>query len=158
MKALAQARIKRVRALELVAEGKSYDEIAQAVGYSHRGSAHRAVFKALDDREAEGVDHLRATELARLDALQVALWDRAMDGDVEAVLAVLRIMDRRIRLLALVTSRSSSHASEKQMARACRSRRWRGASSAMSPADSEQALFRLEARHRSHSLGVSPNG
>ena len=116
MKSLAQARIKRVRALELVAEGKSYDEIALAVGYSHRGSAHRAVFKALDDREAEDVDHLRAIELARLDALQVALWDRAMDGDVEAVLAVLRIMDRRIRLLGLVTSRSSGHASEETIA------------------------------------------
>lgn len=116
MKSLAQARIKRLRALELVAEGRSYDEIAQAVGYSHRGSAHRAVFKALDDREAEGADLLRSIEVARLDRLQRALWDRAVGGEVDAILAVLRIMDRRVRLLGLVTSRSRSQSMEDTIA------------------------------------------
>ena len=44
MKSLAQARVKRARAVELAVEGHSYEEIAQRVGYSNRGSAHRAVF------------------------------------------------------------------------------------------------------------------
>lgn len=43
MKSLVEARLKRARALELVAQGKAYDQIAGEVGYSHRGSAHRAV-------------------------------------------------------------------------------------------------------------------
>ena len=55
MQSLAQARVKRVRALELAADGWSYDRIAREVGYSHRGSAHRAVFKALEEREVEDV-------------------------------------------------------------------------------------------------------
>lgn len=102
MKSLAEARLKRVRALELVGEGKSYEEIAQAVGYSHRGSAHRAVFKALEERAVENVETLRAVELARLDALQLALWKRAEEGDVTAITAIVKIIEQRSRLLGLV--------------------------------------------------------
>ena len=64
MKSLAQARVKRVRAVQLLIEGRNYDEIARAVGYSHRGSAHHAVATALAAREVEAVDELRALELA----------------------------------------------------------------------------------------------
>lgn len=111
MKSVAEAKIKRVRALELVALGKTYDEVAREVGYSHRGSAHRAVFRALGDHEAEGVAHLRALELARLDKLQSSLWESALSGDIPAVSAVLRIIDQRTRLLGLVpqaTARTTS--------------------------------------------------
>ena len=101
MRSLAQARVKRLHALELAADGCSYDEIARQVGFSHRGSAHRAVFKALDEREVEDVEALRTLEGARLDRLQAAVWDRAMAGDIGAISAVLKIMDRRIRLLGL---------------------------------------------------------
>lgn len=101
MKSMAGARLKRVRALELVAEGKSYDEVAREVGFSHRGSAHRAVFKALAEREVEDVDLLRALELARLDKLQASLWDAALAGDHRAVASALRIIDQRVRLLGL---------------------------------------------------------
>ena len=79
----------------------SYDEVARAVGYSHRGSAHRAVFKALAEQEVEAVEDLRALELARLDALQAAIWDDAMRGDTRAASAILRIIDQRVRLLGL---------------------------------------------------------
>lgn len=101
MRSLAQARIKRLHALELAADGCSYDEIARRAGYAHRGSAHRAVFKALDEREVEEVEELRAVEVARLDRLMFALWDRALDGEVAATNAVLRIIEARMRILGL---------------------------------------------------------
>jgi hypothetical protein len=101
MRTLATARLKRARAVELVAQGKSYDEVATAVGYGHRGSAHRAVSKALIEREFQGVDELRAVELARLNRLQSAIWTEAMGGDVRAVNTVVRIIDQRTRLLGL---------------------------------------------------------
>jgi len=101
MRSLAEARIKRVRAVELLAEGCSYEEIARGVGYTNRGSAHRAVSKALSEHQAENIDLLRAVEGDRLDALQSAVWDRAMAGDVRAVAAVLRVMACRIRLFGL---------------------------------------------------------
>ena len=93
MKSLAQARVKRVRAVQLLIEGKSYDQIARAVGYSHRGSAHHAVATALAAREVEAVDELRALEQVRLDLLQWSLWPRAMEGDIAAIDVVLRIIE-----------------------------------------------------------------
>lgn len=110
MKSLAEARLKRARALELVAEGKSYDQIAEAVGYSHRGSAHKAVFKALKEREVEGVDELRRLEVDRLDALQHALWASAVAGDLKAIHAVLRIIELRARVLGLTSQKSAEKA------------------------------------------------
>lgn len=101
MRTLATARLKRARAVELVAEGLSYSEVANRVGFSHRGSAFRAVSKALAEREIEGVDGLRAVELARLDHLQAALWEKAMAGDSRTVASVVRIIDQRARLLGL---------------------------------------------------------
>ncbi len=101
MRSLAMAKLKRVRALELVAQGMSYDAVARAVGYRHRGSAHRAVFRALAEREAEDVDYLRAIEVARLDRLQAALWDKALGGDLRAIGVVIRIIGQRARVLGL---------------------------------------------------------
>jgi hypothetical protein len=101
MRTLATAKLKRIRALELVAEGLSYDEVAEAVGYGHRGSAYRAVSRALKERLVDGVDELRAVEVARLDRLQAAVWDEAMTGDLRAVNAVIRIIGQRARLLGL---------------------------------------------------------
>lgn len=37
--------------------------------------------------------------MARLDSLQSGLWGKAIDGDVEAAMAVLKIIEQRCRLL-----------------------------------------------------------
>ncbi len=85
----------------LRAQGLGYAEIAREVGYANKGTAHKVIAQALEARECQDVDLLRQVELDRLDALQVALWPRAVRGDVPAVLAVLRVLDQRIRLLGL---------------------------------------------------------
>jgi hypothetical protein len=87
--------------VEAVAQGATYEAAAKQAGYASRSGAYKAFWKALDHREAEAVDDHRALELARLDALQVALWDDAVGGDVKAVNAVLRIIEQRSRLLGL---------------------------------------------------------
>jgi hypothetical protein len=97
----ARATWRQARAVELALQGYSYDAIASEIGVSNRGNAWRTVQKALHDRVVTGVDELRAVELDRLDVLQVAAWDRAATGDLAAVLVVLRVMDRRARLLGL---------------------------------------------------------
>lgn len=101
MRSLAEARIKRARAVELASEGMSYDEIAKAVGYAHRGSAYKAVFKALAEHEADDVDVLRAVEMDRLDVLLKALWARVEEGDLDAINTAVKITQARIRLLGL---------------------------------------------------------
>ncbi len=101
MRSLAESRIKRARAVELAAQGLAYSDIAQAVGYAHRGSAHRAVFKAIAEYEAEAVELFRATEMERLDYLQTKLWTKVEEGDLKAIHAALRISETRRRLLGL---------------------------------------------------------
>lgn len=101
MKSLAEARIKRAQAVELATKGLSYDEIARAVGYSHRGSAHRAVFKAIAEHEAEEVEVLRTMEMEQLDHYLTKLWPKVEEGDLKAIMVALRISDARIRLLGL---------------------------------------------------------
>ncbi len=92
---------KRVRCVELAAQGMSYDEIAQVVGYSGRGSAYKAVSAALRAQQAEAVDELRALEVERLDALQRSCWDAALEGDIASVDRVLKVIAARVRLLGL---------------------------------------------------------
>jgi predicted transcriptional regulator len=88
-------------ALELRKAGKTFDEIARALGYSERGGAAKAVGRALDATIRERADELRKLEAERLDALTAALWPRAMDGDLKSVDRVLSIMERRAKLLGL---------------------------------------------------------
>ncbi len=101
----ALARYRRARAVELVLEGRTYQQVADELGYANRGTVHRLVQQALQQQVSDGVQDLRATEVARLDALQTALWARAMAGDVAGVIAVVRIVEARRRLLGLVGGR-----------------------------------------------------
>ena len=88
-------------AVELAIDGVSYGAIAAEVGYSHRGTAYKAVHKALAERVTVSVDQWRRLELDRLDALQVALWPHAMAGDTATAGVVLRIIEQRARVLGI---------------------------------------------------------
>jgi len=98
---MAVAEYRKARSVELALKGYSYDDIAEEVGYSSRGTAWRTVRKALSERVDEAVDEYRQTELARLDTLQSALWSKAMEGDIASANTILKIIDKRIRLLGL---------------------------------------------------------
>src|SRR4051794_37171455 len=81
-RALAAAR--QARAVELATDGHTYQEIADQLGYKNRGTVHHIVHDALTRDRREAVEDYQQLELARLDALQVALWEKAMAGDVSA--------------------------------------------------------------------------
>src|SRR6478672_12893978 len=81
----ALAKRRRSRAVELALTGSSYQAIADELGYANRGTVYRLVKNALEDREAETIDDLRQLEVDRLDALQVAVWEDAVGGDLGAV-------------------------------------------------------------------------
>ena len=99
--AQAIAAVKRAKVVEAVAQGATYEEAAKQAGYANRSGAYKSFWRAMDSREAKGVEDHRALELARLDALQVPLWDKAMGGDVKAAGMVLKIIETRSRLLGL---------------------------------------------------------
>ena len=81
--------------------GIGYARIAEALGYVSPCVPFRAVRAALAQGEDESAALLRAVELARLDALQLALWPRVTRGHLRSVDGVLAIMKRRARLLGL---------------------------------------------------------
>ena len=99
------AKWRRARCVELALAGHSYDEIALEVGYQNRGTAWRAVQDSLNSRIAEAVDGVPRAELARLDALQAAHWPQAVAGSVRSADLVLRVIDRRMKLLGLDQTR-----------------------------------------------------
>lgn len=92
---------REAEAVRLRAEGCDYDQIAQCLGYANRSGAYKAVRRSLRRQVGERVEDMRRLEEERLDALQVPLWDRAIDGDGPALDRVLRIIDLRCRLLGL---------------------------------------------------------
>jgi hypothetical protein len=93
---------KERKALELRRAGVAYDVIAQNLGYTGASGAWTAVQRALKRtlREA-GAEQVRDQELDRLDRMQQAVWGRALQGDLPAVGTVLRIMERRAKMLGL---------------------------------------------------------
>jgi hypothetical protein len=97
--ALAAAR--RAKAVELRTAGLTYDQIAMELGYANRGTVYRVVAEALRAQTLDAVEELRSIEVKRLDSLQSAMWQKAMDGDVPSAIAVLRVIMSRCRLLGL---------------------------------------------------------
>jgi transposase-like protein len=98
-KALARAR--KTRAIELRMQGMTYQQIADEMGYKNAGSVYTIIKAAQERQLGAAVEDYRETELARLDALQEALWPAAMAGDVSAVEATLKVIESRCRLLGL---------------------------------------------------------
>lgn len=87
--------------LELRRAGLTFDRIAEEVGIGDRSDAHKIYKRALARTLQEPAADIRRLEGDRLDRLQVAVWTRALRGDLAAVDRVLRIMERRSRLLGL---------------------------------------------------------
>ncbi len=96
-----QALERQRQALELRKEGKGFVEIAAKLGYKGPSGAHQAVMRALRRTLQEPCDELRRLELERCDALLAGLWPKAKKGHVASVDKVLKVMERRAKLLGL---------------------------------------------------------
>ena len=92
---------RKLRALDLRKAGATYQMIADQLGYGGPSGAYKAVTSALKATLKEPADELRTMELERLDAMLLPLWRRVQNGDERAVDRVLRIMERRAKLLGL---------------------------------------------------------
>lgn len=93
---------RRAEVVHLRKLGYPFRTIAQQLSISLDSAYecwHGAMREALADPEE--VRELRLLESERLDSVQVAIWPKAMRGDVEAVRAVVRISERRSRLWGL---------------------------------------------------------
>lgn len=92
---------KEIKALEYRRAGYTYDQIAKALQFKAGTTARTYVQKAMQRAVQEGTDELREIEAHRLDTAQAAIWQNVINGDVTAVNALIRIMERRSKLLGL---------------------------------------------------------
>ncbi|PRQ11728.1 hypothetical protein C1Y63_04790 [Corynebacterium sp. 13CS0277] len=88
------------RALQMRLAGATYAEIGQVLGIS-QGTAWKDIAREIRAIPATEATELRQLELARLDRLQRAVWEDAVGGNLRAVDRVVRIIERRARLLGL---------------------------------------------------------
>lgn len=91
---------RRAQAVHLRREGLTLREVADRLGVSVY-TAWNDIQTAVRDIPKEEADLLRQQEADRLDNLQRAVWDDAIAGDLHAVDRVLKIIERRCRLLGL---------------------------------------------------------
>lgn len=75
-----------IEAMKLRRDGKTWDEIAQLVGYSSRQAAHKAVKRVLERVEGETAEDYREVMAARYEALYAKAWDSIAAADAEGQL------------------------------------------------------------------------
>jgi hypothetical protein len=101
---------KWAKALALRTAGATFDQIARQLGYASPSGAYEAVMSALKATLREPAESVRVMEVERLDRLMLGLWKAATatatatdprGPDLESLDRVLKIMDRRAKLLGL---------------------------------------------------------
>lgn len=107
-----EAARRRKQALELRLQGKTYQQISDEIGWTSKRYAWRMVMQELRNIPKEEAAELRQIEMERLNTLTDALWTSAMTGDPKAVDAMLKLMERRARMLGLDSPHKISHGAE----------------------------------------------
>jgi len=70
-----------MRALDLLKQRLTYDQIAQQCGYSDRSSARRAIQREMQRRIVPKIDEYRAQELDILDEIHQRVWEVAFSNE-----------------------------------------------------------------------------
>lgn len=99
-----EAKERAKKALELRKKGMRYEAIAQTLGYSSRGDAHKAVMKELNLLAKECLEEaaqVRDLELQRLDELYLAAWKAITGGSESAIDRALRVSESRRKMMGL---------------------------------------------------------
>lgn len=94
---------RRALALELRRQKKTFIEIGELLGV-HPSSARRIVWEAisnLGENAQENAAKMRDQEVADLGVLEETLMERAAEGNMDAMDRVLKIKERRAKLMGL---------------------------------------------------------
>lgn len=100
------AREREYRALELRKRGASFAEIGRQLGIGRSG-AYKAVNRGLDrlnnkvEDAAQELQRMRTLEAERLNDMAESIWDAVIEGDTKKMEIMLKLMDRRAKLLGL---------------------------------------------------------
>ena len=101
----AEVAERRAKAVAMRIAGLDYQTIADRLGYNSRGAACQDISRALEANRkecAERVEDMRTAELERLDRMLAVAWAKAMrDGNLRAIEVVIKIGERRAKLVGL---------------------------------------------------------
>jgi len=98
---MATAREREAKALELRKAGYTFEQIGKSIGVS-TAVAQKAYYRVLERLPGiENREQMRRLEAERLDTLMRRRWQAALDGEESAFNQVLRLMERRAKLLGL---------------------------------------------------------
>lgn len=95
---------RRAKCVDMRIKGNTFQAIADALGYANRDAAWRDWRRALELARAEAnmeLSEARAFELARLDAIDRIAWVQADGGELKALEVLLKVSDRRSKMLGL---------------------------------------------------------
>lgn len=92
---------KERQVVALRAQGRTWLQIAEEVGYADPSGSRDAYMRAASRVVADDINEMRTLELQRLDNIQSAHWLNAMGGDVPAANLVLKVIESRRKLLGL---------------------------------------------------------
>jgi hypothetical protein len=105
---------RRKEVLQLREAGATWEAIAETLESRHgtdalpsgwdKRYAWQDFQRELDKMQTEVEDRakrVREMELKRLNRMQRALWEDALDGDTDAIRTIIRLMDRRADLLGM---------------------------------------------------------
>lgn len=81
--------------------GYTWEEVAAFTGYTTPTGAYLAFKRAHQNAIREDIEEIRKLEESRLDALTATHLTKALDGDPKSTELLLKIMERRAKLLGL---------------------------------------------------------
>jgi hypothetical protein len=92
---------KAEKIIELRRTGATWELIAKATGYANASGAYKAYQRITQKMVAPKLEEYRNMEIDLLDRLQFGVYDDAKNGDKRAIETILKIVDRRTRILGL---------------------------------------------------------
>ena len=98
-----RAEEQRLKAVQLRLAGATYEQIGQQLGCT-RPNAYYLVSTALARTKArteDTVEEMRALDLGRMDAMLLGIWQQAAQGNLFVIDRVLKILERRAKLMGL---------------------------------------------------------
>lgn len=92
---------KERKVVELRHMGITYEVIAEQVGYASASGAFHAYERALARYPKETIEKKRDLVESRYERLLSAIWTKALRGDIPAIIAAVKVLEKEAKLLGL---------------------------------------------------------
>jgi hypothetical protein len=92
---------KEIQVMDLRQAGHTWDQISKALGYKDPMASRRIFQGAFAKAVIPKIEEVRSIESNRLDKITLILWPLVEQGDIKAIETVIKLMERRAKMLGL---------------------------------------------------------